>query len=157
MARRQETRRITVDEYTTPSPIVARPEDSLAYIAELMEKNDIRHVPVVKNAIPVGLISERDMNLVANFDDMESFTAKDIMTHDPFVVSSDTPLEKVVLEMSRNKFGSALVMYPDDFALGIFTSTDALNALVELLRREDGPVFFERVYREEEFFEGGAD
>ena len=55
------------------------------------------------------------------------------MQKEPYLVSADTKLSEVAFYMSKNKYGSALVMNPDG-DLGIFTSTDALNALVEVLR-----------------------
>ena len=58
------------------------------------------------------------------------------MSPQPFIVSSETPLEEVALSMSRQKFGSALVRDEKDQTLGIFTVTDALNALIEVLREK---------------------
>ena len=41
--------------------IIGEPEDDLNYIAGLMEKNWIRHVPIVVGEKLVGLISQRDI------------------------------------------------------------------------------------------------
>ena len=155
MAQVQMKKRLAVEEYTTPSPIVVETDSSLAQVAELMEEYGIRHVPVIKNGKPVGVISDRDLKVVANFEDMKRFTAEDIMSTDPYMVSSDTSLEEVVLQMSQNKMGSALVVYPEDLSLGIFTSTDALNALVELLRSRDEAIATERIFIKQESFRGG--
>jgi len=56
------------------------------------------------------------------------------MEHSPYVVESGTPLDQVALEMSNRKIGSAIVRNFDSFNYGIFTSTDALNALIEVVR-----------------------
>ena len=58
------------------------------------------------------------------------------MTADPYTVSIEANLDDVAFEMSRNKYGSAIVMDNNDEVYGIFTSTDALNALIEVLRKE---------------------
>ena len=55
------------------------------------------------------------------------------MKKDPYIVDSTTKLSEVAFYMAKHKYGSALVQEPDG-ELGIFTSTDALNALVEVLR-----------------------
>jgi CBS domain-containing protein len=62
--------------------------------------------------------------------------AEDFMTAAPYCVPAGTPLEEVAFEMSAHKFGSVLVTDEDGNVSGIFTSIDALNALVEVLRGE---------------------
>ncbi len=62
------------------------------------------------------------------------------MTANPYIVEPDVELEKVVFHMSKNKIGSAIVKFDGgaNTEFGIFTSTDALNALLEVLRGEIG-------------------
>ena len=56
------------------------------------------------------------------------------MTPAPYTVLPDTPLDEVVYNMSKQKIGSTIVKSDEDEYIGIFTSTDALNALLEVLR-----------------------
>ncbi len=56
------------------------------------------------------------------------------MARDPVTVSSQDSLDKVAFEMSQNKIGSVLVNDENENFLGIFTATDALNALIEIAR-----------------------
>ena len=125
---------VVVDEFTTPSPVAVTPQTSLKQVAEIMDFHQIRHLPVTDNDQPVGIISDRDLKTIVNFNDLQAFTAADIMTDQPYTVSSDTSLEEVALTMSRKKIGSALILDTQDNSLGIFTLTDALNALIEILR-----------------------
>ncbi len=83
----------------------------------------------------VGVLSDRDI-LLSQFRDTPSDCAKDIMTADPYCVKRTDSLETVVFELSKNKFGSAIVLDSAEKLFGIFTVTDALNALVEVLRGE---------------------
>ena len=55
-------------------------------------------------------------------------------TADPIAVSADTPLDDVALTLSERKIGSVIVNEKDGTLLGIFTVTDALNALIEITR-----------------------
>lgn len=127
---------IKVEEFTTVNPITVSQEDSLDKVKTIMMEKDIRHLPVIDNGQPVGIISNRDVNLTHRFDLNFKLKAKDIMTADPYTVSFEANLDDVAFEMSRNKYGSAIVMDNNDEVYGIFTSTDALNALIEVLRKE---------------------
>ena len=130
---------ITVEEFSTPSPVTVRADRKIVEIAEIMEYFDFRHVPVVGgDGQPIGILSDRDIKVVADFEQMHSLVAADLMSPEPYIVAADTALEKVSLMMSKHKFGSAIIIYPEDDSLGIFTSTDALNALIELLRGDVG-------------------
>lgn len=127
--------KIPVDEYTTPSPITATPVTKISDLIEMMKSHQIRHIPVVDDDQAVGIISDRDIKTVMNVEGASALRAGDLMHDHPFTVESGTPLEEVVLEMSKHKLGSAIVNN-ENHIVGIFTSTDALNALVEVLRGE---------------------
>lgn len=132
-----ESTKILVDEFTTPSPVSVLEDKPIVEILEIMEHHQFRHVPVVsKSGEPVGILSDRDAKTISGFDIMKKLKAKDVMTTEPYIANSNTLLEDVALEMSRNKWGSAIISYPEENSFGIFTSTDALNALVELLREK---------------------
>jgi acetoin utilization protein AcuB len=81
-----------------------------------------------------GIISERDLKMFQNVEWANKLRAEDVMTHYPYIVQSGTLLEEVAFEMSRKKYGSALIVNSNSQVIAIFTVTDALNALVEILR-----------------------
>ncbi|MNJ78179.1 CBS domain protein [compost metagenome] len=56
------------------------------------------------------------------------------MAEEPLCVNAATPLDEVALLMSENKVGSVIVKDEEGELLGIFTATDALNALIEIVR-----------------------
>lgn len=126
--------KIPVDEFTSPSPITVTSDTSAAEVIRVLQENSIRHVPVLKDGVPVGIISERDLRVLGTFKELSLVTAAEIVVNEPYSVSPDTPLDQVVFEMSSRKIGSALVQDEKGQVVGIFTNTDALNALVELLR-----------------------
>lgn len=58
---RGEYRSLKVGDLMTKDIIVGLPEDSLEYVAGLMSKNWIRHIPIVDKDKIIGLVSSRDI------------------------------------------------------------------------------------------------
>jgi acetoin utilization protein AcuB len=129
---------LPVEEFTTPNPVTAKESSTVDEMARLMKENGIRHLPIMRGPNVVGVVSERDLRLVMGLDFTEKnmVRASDIMATDPVTVSSEDTLDRVAFLMSENKIGSVIVN-EEDRLLGIFTVTDALNALIELARTED--------------------
>lgn len=129
--------RVSVDEFTTPDPVTANEDMPVDELRQLMEQHGIRHLPVVRAGAVVGVVSERDVRLVSGLTlaEKQHVRAADIMTPDPVTVSAATPLDEVAYTMSEKKVGSVIVQGEAGQSLGIFTATDALNALIEIVRR----------------------
>jgi len=127
---------IPVDEFTTPDPHTAHEDMTIDELRQLMGEHGIRHLPVLRGESVVGLISDRDVRLAAGLSSEErrQVRAADIMATALLTVSSTTPLDQVAFAMSEKKVDSAIVMDEEDQFLGIFTATDALNALIEIVR-----------------------
>ena len=132
----EKLRRIPVDEFTSPCAVTVARGTAMEKVKSLMEKHGIRHIPVVDGDVAVGIISDRDLKVLAKFPSWSTFVAEDVMTTDPYTVSADTNLDEVAFQMSDKKIGSAIVQDDAGDVIGIFTSTDALNALVEVIRGE---------------------
>lgn len=49
-----------LSEVMTPSPVTVDPERSFGHALQLMHEHGFRHVPVVENGKPVGIVSARD-------------------------------------------------------------------------------------------------
>lgn len=132
------TPQITVEEYTTPSPTWVRTTDRLPDVWSLMKDHGIRHV-LVKDYDEniVGILSARDVSSFSQALDFRTIEAQDVMTREVVTVTPDTELSDVALKMSKQKIGSTVVHDKRTNYLGIFTATDALNALVEVLRGEN--------------------
>ena len=131
--RLEKIKNLSVEEFTTPCPEIVPSDTELIELEKLIKDRGFRHIPVQEDDNIVGIISERDIFFAYRSNDTNQLTAKNIMQKDPYIIPSDTKLSEVAFHMSKNKYGSALVTNPDG-ELGIFTSTDALNALVEVLR-----------------------
>lgn len=127
---------LPVEEYTTPNPVTVSESVPLAELVALMKENGVRHLPVVRGNSVVGIISERDLRIAMGLGERQkiSIFARDVMIENPITVSSADSLDKVALLMSQEKIGSVIVNDDNDQFLGIFTVTDALNALIEIVR-----------------------
>lgn len=130
--------KVAVEEFTTPDPVMVPDTASIDEMAELMEQHDVRHLPIMRDGEVVGVVSDRDLRLARGLSDerRNQVTARDVMATDPIAVLSDTPLDEVAFDMSERKIGSVLVYEESGDYLGIFTVTDALNALIEIVRGE---------------------
>jgi acetoin utilization protein AcuB len=128
---------LPVEEFTTPDPVAAPEDASVEELNQLMSEHGVRHIPIVKDGRVVGIVSQRDLKVVSGLDMQEKnlVCAGDIMARDPVSVSASTPLDEVAFEMSNRKIGSVIVNEGEEL-LGIFTVTDALNALIEIARSQ---------------------
>ena len=130
--------KLPVEEFTTPDPITVTEDIALDELIMLMENAGVRHLPVVGQGQVVGIISDRDMRHFSGLSDAEKYQvcASDIMSPNPIIVSSKAPLVEVAFLISEKKVGSVIVVEGDQL-LRIFTATDALNALVEIIRKSE--------------------
>lgn len=125
-----------VEKFTTLDPITAIETTSIDDLILLMKENGVRHLPIVRGKKVVGIVSDRDVRLASGLTSQEKMMieAKHIMASDPVTVDSQTSLDDVALEMSQNKIGSVIVNDENENFLGIFTVSDALNALIEITK-----------------------
>ncbi|HMM55070.1 MAG TPA: CBS domain-containing protein [Candidatus Desulfobacillus sp.] len=130
---------LPVEEFTTPDPVTASEDATIDELRQLMADHGVRHLPVMRGGEVAGVVSERDVRLVSglSLDHRKQVRAADIMAAEPVSVASTTPLDEVAYIMSDRKVGSVIVNDEDGRFLGIFTLTDALNALIEIARAGD--------------------
>ncbi len=128
-----------ISKYMTHAPHTIGRDQTLTAAHHMMREHRIRHLPVLAGGRLVGLLSERDLALIETLHsvDPDMTLAEEAMTQAPYAVASDTPLDEVAATMAEQRYGSAVVMDHDKI-VGVFTTTDALQALVELLRPHPG-------------------
>lgn len=133
--------KLPVEDFTSPGLVTAAENATLQELKELMDSYEIRHIPITKNdGAVIGVVSDNSLHLVSGLTNYEKsqVVAKDIMTPDPVFVDASTPLDDVAFEMSLKKADSVIVNEGEQ-VLGIFTLTDALNALIEVSREAKHP------------------
>ena len=120
----------------TPFPYSVETTSLVEEARALMEEHAIHHLPVVDGEELVGIVSDRDLQLVV---DPESgrppeggVTVGAICERDVYVVELTERLDGVVDGMLERRIGSAIVVKANR-VVGIFTAVDACRFLRKLL------------------------
>jgi acetoin utilization protein AcuB len=124
-----------VQKYMSTCPVSIGSEQTLATAQKVMRDHQIRHLPVLDGGNLVGVLSERDIQRVETFRDVDPLTSKvaDAMSLEPFVVDPAAALDAVAAEMAEKRLGAAVVMQ-NHKVVGVFTTVDGMRALSELLQ-----------------------
>lgn len=124
----------TIDKYMTSMPHTINSALPIRSAMEMMRENRIRHLPVQSAGKLVGVLTDRDIKLANSFVIAGQLTVEDVMTPDPYVVVPLTRLDHVVFEMAEHKYGCAVIQQENGKVVGIFTATDGLRVLGEILQ-----------------------
>jgi acetoin utilization protein AcuB len=124
----------TVQKFMTTQPHSIGKEQTMSAAHRMMREHGFRHLPVLAGGRLVGLLSDRDLNLIETLRDVDpdKVRVEDAMTNEPYAVSPETPLDEVVATMAEHKYGCAVVLQNKNL-VGIFTTVDACRALAEML------------------------
>lgn len=122
----------------TSSPWTIARTATIADAHELMRDHKIRHLPVVDDGELCGIISERDLLFYETRSEArpDAIPVELVMTENPFIVTSDMPLDDVAEIMGTHRYGSVVVVGRDGIE-GIFTATDACKAFAQTLREAE--------------------
>ena len=116
--------------------------NSLLDAEKLFEKHKIRHIPVVNNKKIIGILSLTDLlriSFVDNYgeDDSQVDTAvynmlsiEQVMVKDPVHISPSLTVKEVAEILAKKEFHALPVVENGDL-VGIVTTTDLLNYLLE--------------------------
>lgn len=123
-----------IQKYMTFLPKTIAHDQTIAQAKDLMKKIHIRHLPVTKKGTLIGILTDRDINLVLQFVDSnsEKIRAEDACSPEPYSTTPDALLSDVVRYMADHQLGSALIM-DNGKLVGIFTQVDACRAIADLL------------------------
>jgi acetoin utilization protein AcuB len=126
----------TIRQHMTASPHTISPRQPLTIARRTMLDQHIRHLPVLDGGRVVGLLSERDLLLVESLPGVNptDVRVEEAMVQSVFTATPDEPVAEVVQTMVQRKLGSAVVV-EGERVVGVFTTTDALRALAEILER----------------------
>jgi acetoin utilization protein AcuB len=122
----------TIRQYMTPSPFTIGADQKLTVASEIMRAHRIRHLPVLRGGELVGILSQRDVHLIASLPsvDLAEVPVEDAMTDEVYDVAPETPIEEVAAVMAAHKYGAALIV-DKGHVTGVFTTVDALQALAD--------------------------
>jgi acetoin utilization protein AcuB len=124
----------SIANFMTRSPHCIGKDQKLATASSLMRDARLRHLPVLEAGRLVGMLSQRDIYFVETIQGVDpvEVSVEDAMTQDAYQVQPTARLHTVVAAMAKKKIGSAVVV-EDGKVVGVFTTTDALTVLSELL------------------------
>ncbi len=130
--------RLTIEEFTSPMPVTTHPRMSVEEAFGLMQRAKVRHLPVIRADEVVGVVSDRDLRPFLNRNWSICICVEDVMQKSVLSVPETMSMGDAAFLMAKNKVGSLLVLDDNGDLSGIFTTTDALNALVEMTLPEAG-------------------
>jgi len=124
----------TVQKFMTYQPHTIGNDQTLESAKKVMRELRVRHLPVLKGGELIGILTDRDINLVLSFETPEAAKMKveEACTERPYTTNPNAPLDQVVSHMAEKKYGSAIIT-DNGKVVGIFTEVDAMRALAELL------------------------
>ena len=126
---------LMIQNYMSPTPYSIEADQSVAKAHDLMKAHSIRHLPVLSQGQIKGMVSDRDVQTAISLVGVDASNTKvaEIAYCDLFLVRPDARLDDVVRKMAALRIGCVLVI--DQHKLvGIFTTTDALQALHDVLQ-----------------------
>ena len=125
----------TVKRFMTREPYSVASTDSLHRAQELMHRHAVRHLPVLDGDSLVGIIADRDIAVISAVPGVHlAHVEVSRVMEPPLHVWGETPIDEVSSLMAERKC-DCVVVRGGHGVEGIFTATDALNALAELVRR----------------------
>lgn len=122
-----------IQKFMTPMPHSVGLNIPVKTAFSMMREHRIRHLPVQEGGKLVGVLTDRDVKLASSFSGPGDLTVEDVMTPDPYTVAPELSLDQVVTEMAEHKYGCAIVRQDNGKVVGIFTTTDGMRVLGEML------------------------
>jgi acetoin utilization protein AcuB len=132
-----EERYGTVSNWMTREPVMVTEESSLGAALARMRKDKIQHLLVVDGDRLSGIVSNRDVRKLATEDPGARFLSEPvsrIMTENPITVTPETGIAVAVRLLLELRIG-ALPVRQGQAIVGIFTTADALEALLAMMER----------------------
>ena len=124
---------MVVKERMSPRFITIDPDASLAEARVLLDQHRIRHLPVVEDGNPVGIITDRDIRSAAPASSLGQVKVGEIMTRNLITVTPGTQVQEAAKLMVTHRIGG-LPVQQEGKLVGIITETDLLNALATMER-----------------------
>lgn len=132
-----------VSEIMSKKLITLNISNQLDDAKKIFEEHSIRHIPIVNGKEIVGMLSYADI-LKVSFPDVtndeknietfvyDMFTIEQVMTKNLYFVPSNSTLKEVAELLTTKEF-HALPVVEDGELVGIITTKDLLNYLINLL------------------------
>lgn len=130
-----------VSTIMTKDVITLHSSDSLELAEHLFKSNHIRHIPVVRGEMIIGMLSYTDLLRISFADAVDEeeetvdtvvynmFTIEQVMAKNILSVSSSSTIKEVAEILAKKEF-HAIPVVDNDKLKGIVTTTDLINYLI---------------------------
>jgi acetoin utilization protein AcuB len=112
--------------------VTISPNRQVGQALKLMQKNQIRHLPVMEKDRMVGWITSRDLREILLASMLEEIKVGDVMVQAPLSVTPDTEVEEAARLIHEHKIGGMPVMEGDRL-MGVITMHDLISAFIAML------------------------
>ena len=131
-----------ISKIMTKNVITVNYNDELETAEQIFKTKHIRHIPVIKNNMVIGMLSYTDLLRISYADAVEEyetdvdtmvynmFTIEQVMAKNLVKVSPQTTIKEVAEILSEKEF-HALPVVDEGVLVGIVTTTDLINYLLE--------------------------
>ncbi len=130
-----------VHYYMTGHPVTVTRETSVADASDLLEKHDIRHLPVVdEEGGLAGMVTDRDIrsafpSSIVDSDDLQAkllrvknIPVSEIMSTRTFVLRTTSTLDDAMLFFEKRTIGALPVLNESEKVIGILSFKDLMKA-----------------------------
>ncbi len=123
-----------MQEFMTQQPQTIEGRERLETARKIMTTFGIRHLPVTRDGVVVGILSQRELDMAMQIEaiDSKQFLVIDACSEKPYIAYPNTPLREVVGVMAREHLGSVILM-ENAKPVGIFTTVDACRTLHDFI------------------------
>jgi acetoin utilization protein AcuB len=133
---------IRVKEWMTTPVISVEADTPVADAYNIMMERSIRRLPVVQNGKLVGIVTLGDLREARPSSAtslsiyelnylLSKLTVDKVMTHNPFTMSPETPIQLAAKMMMDRKVGGLPVADEEGNLVGIITESDIFSMLVD--------------------------
>jgi acetoin utilization protein AcuB len=112
--------------------VTISPDKRVGQALKLMQKHQIRHLPVMEHDRMVGWITSRDLREVLLASMLEEIKVGDVMVPAPLSVGPDTEVEEAARLIHEHKIGGMPVMEGEKL-VGVITMQDLISAFITML------------------------
>jgi acetoin utilization protein AcuB len=112
--------------------VTISPDKRVGQALKLMQKYQIRHLPVIERGRMVGWITSRDLREVLLASMLEEIKVGDVMVQAPISVTPDTDVEEAARLIHEHRIGGMPVMEGDKL-MGVITMLDLISAFISML------------------------
>ncbi len=129
-----------IKEWITTEIITISPEASVKEAFGLMKSMGIRHLPVVKEGILKGIVTDRDLrrpkisDVFKTWDELyridDNIQVEDVMITPVITLGQDATIQEAAKLMVQNRIGAIPIVDAKKKLAGIIVESDILRAFV---------------------------